>query len=288
MPAFRLVGPGAGIGRDRVQHPQVGGRDCPELQAIGRYLGEVGHGVRVTRCWAVLSLVGAGAARASQSDGVLPDWGAMPSRVPRLVGMVRRAPVAALVLVLTMGVPFAAPAGANPAGGLVAVRMPSVVKARASGASCLPAVRAVYARSLPPTVIRARESQSLGLVTCRFRATKAGAGRCGGVTVMLNTAPHAYQDFQRWLVETGQTAAQSSIRRPGAFPVEVRGVGLEADWVPGGLLFEAATPRRWVTVTLNCAIPSGRGLSLARALAQAAISAPAGGAVHAAASSRIG
>lgn len=150
---------------------------------------------------------------------------------------------------------------------------PVFVGAVANRTACPPALKAVFARSAGVGGVAVHASPAADLATCRYRARRVRSGHCGAVTVQVNTAPQVFIDFQRWVVETGQTAARSSIRRPGHSPVQVNGVRLEADWVPADLLFETATERRWVTVTLNCRVSAARGLPLARRLAVAALAA---------------
>ena len=89
----------------------------------------------------------------------------------------------------------------------------------------------------------------IGLATCRYATRRPAAHGCSGATVTINTAPQAFTDFDRWVVETAQN---SSARGPAFAPVEVDGIGVEADWVPGTRLFETAEPGRWVVVSLVC------------------------------------
>lgn len=147
--------------------------------------------------------------------------------------------------------------------------------AAAKSASCPAELKAVFARNAGVSGVAVHESPALDLATCHYRARDVRPGHCGAATVQVNTAPQVYVDFQRWQVETGQTAAQSPnrARAAGHSPVQINGVGLEADWVPAERLFETATEKRWVTVTLNCRVSPARGLPLARHLAVAALAA---------------
>jgi len=145
--------------------------------------------------------------------------------------------------------------------------------AASAQASCPPALKAAFARDAGVARVSVHPSPAFELSTCHYRARKVPHGHCGAATIQVNTAPQVYRDFQRWLVETGQTAAQSPNRASavGRSPVQVNGVGIEADWVPADRLFETSTDKRWVTVTLNCRVPASRGLPLARRLAVAAL-----------------
>jgi len=130
-----------------------------------------------------------------------------------------------------------------------------------------------FARDAAVADVSVHPSPAFELATCHYRARKVPHGHCGAATIQVNTAPQVFVDFQRWLVETGQTAAQSPNRASAAghSPVQVNGVGIEADWVPADRLFETSTDKRWVAVKLNCRVPASRGLPLARRLAVAAL-----------------
>lgn len=145
--------------------------------------------------------------------------------------------------------------------------------AAAKASSCPPSLKRAFARDAGVADVSVRANPAFELATCHYRASKARPGHCGAATIQVNTAPQPYRDFQRWLVEIGQTAAQSSVHAPGHSPVQVNGVGLEADWVPAPRIFSTATEKRWVTVTLNCQVSPARGQVLARRLAVAALTA---------------
>lgn len=86
----------------------------------------------------------------------------------------------------------------------------------------------------------------------------------------INDQSQAYWDFQRWVVESAQTAGQS--HRPDMAPVQLDvGIGLEADWVPGNLNLEAASSNRWVAVFLTCPGRSSDDVLLAEDLARLAM-----------------
>jgi hypothetical protein len=138
-------------------------------------------------------------------------------------------------------------------------------------ARCPPSVLPVFMRAAGDTRVTTRIETSVGFVVCDYHARPVRAGRCGSVRVSVYSGPHAYMDFQRWVVETDQTASQSGIVTPGQRPVPVNGVGLEADWVAADRMLGAATPERWVTATLQCAISAAAGLTLATSLGRAAL-----------------
>jgi hypothetical protein len=87
----------------------------------------------------------------------------------------------------------------------------------------------------------------------------------------IDTNPQAFKDFQRWVVETGQTASTGS--GDTLAPHQIDGIGVEADWVPGTLTFETATEFRWVAVRLTCARSGPQNLALAETLARTALTA---------------
>jgi hypothetical protein len=153
-----------------------------------------------------------------------------------------------------------------------------------SPAKPLPRARDISATSVCPPSVLARflsatgrpkatttVQTSAGLVVCDYHATGVHPGRCAAVRVSVNTAPNAFRDFQRWSVETAQTADQSSRSTASQHPVTVSGLGIEADWVPASRLLEAATLDTWIAVSLQCRLANRPGLALATSLGHAAL-----------------
>ncbi len=143
---------------------------------------------------------------------------------------------------------------------------------QAAGPRTCPApLRTVFARAAGAPV-RASAEASAGLIVCRYVAPAARGGRCTAASVSIFTGPQAYRDFSRWVVETTQNSSLGP-GRPGLAPVQMGGIGLESDWVPATLTYEAATLTRWVAVMLTCPSSGAAELGLARSLTRPAISA---------------
>ncbi len=129
---------------------------------------------------------------------------------------------------------------------------------------------AAVSRQLGDAAALASSDTSAGLIVCRYATRQTTSSTCTGASVTINTEPQAFKDFQRWVVETTQNSSSGS-REAGLAPVTEAGVGLEADWVPATLTFEAGTPTRWVSVVLTCTARNSRQLPLAKRLAAVAI-----------------
>ena len=137
--------------------------------------------------------------------------------------------------------------------------------------SCPASLRHAFARGGAAGASTVHPDLGAGLSTCDYRAQARTADACSAATVTINTNPQPFKDFQRWVVETGQNAATG----PGEnlAPVAIMGIGIEADWVPGTLTFETATNSRWIAIRLTCPGADPKSLTLAEALARAALSA---------------
>jgi hypothetical protein len=156
-----------------------------------------------------------------------------------------------------------------PAGGM-SVASASITTASIT-AGCQASVRARFLSAAGrPTATTAAQT-SAGLAVCEYRATGVSTGRCAAVRVSVDTAPNAFRDFQRWLVETAQTANQSSKSMASQHPVTVAGLGIEADWVAADRLLDAATMNTWISVSLLCRMANRPGLALATSLGRAAL-----------------
>ena len=112
---------------------------------------------------------------------------------------------------------------------------------------------------------------SVGFTTCNYGSAAASPGVCSAATLTIDTNPQAFKDFQRWVVETGQNALVGV--GDSLAPHQIDGIGVEADWVPGTLMFETATASRWIAIRLMCSATAPRDLALAEALARAALAA---------------
>lgn len=111
---------------------------------------------------------------------------------------------------------------------------------------------------------------SADYLACQLDDRQAAAGACTGAKVTINDQSQAFVDFQRWVVESGQTAGQSG--KPELAPVRTKaGIGIDSDWIAGTLNFEAAGADRWVAVFLTCPVPNARELPLAEDLARVAM-----------------
>jgi hypothetical protein len=179
----------------------------------------------------------------------------------------RRAVTISLVMVIiaAIGVGAEGLARSAPPARLTAARVVSTTS------GCPPSVRSRFIAASGRPTATSTVVITDGLAVCEYRATRVRAGHCAAVRVSVDTAPSAYRDFQRWVVETAQTADQSSHASPGLHPVTVNRLGVEADWVASDRLLGAATLDRWVSVVLQCRLGDGPGLALATSIGRAAL-----------------
>src|SRR5216684_8741107 len=130
---------------------------------------------------------------------------------------------------------------------------------------CPAALRDAFAAAAKTGAVVVYANGSPGYISCDYHDQEAASGTCTGATVTINDQPQAYKDFQRWVVESGQTAGQGN--QPDLAPVqENAGIGIESDWIQPKLNFEAASFDRWVAVFLVCPTPSAAYLLLAEDL----------------------
>jgi hypothetical protein len=86
------------------------------------------------------------------------------------------------------------------------------------------------------------------------------------VTATIDTAPQAYFRLERTVVEEAQTFAQT---QGGAAPVQVPGLGLDADWLPGESRLVTTDGTRLVTIAVDWpGAARGRKVSLAAGIAR--------------------
>jgi hypothetical protein len=135
---------------------------------------------------------------------------------------------------------------------------------------CSEQLRKTFAEASGSAPLTVEADVSAGYTTCDYKTAATPAASCTAATVSINTAPQAFTDFNRWVVETTQNAGSGPV---GHAPEQINGIGLLADWVPATLLFETATQTRWIAVQLTCMSPAPKDLALATDLAQAALSA---------------
>jgi hypothetical protein len=138
-------------------------------------------------------------------------------------------------------------------------------------ARCPAALGDLIARRTGAAVTAPRTQRSSGLLRCSYAARRSAAGpagnpaasNCSGATVVINTESQAFTDFQRWTVETGQNAMWA--HNTALNPRPVKGIGVEAEWVPERTTFETASLAAWVAVFLTCPArhPGARALGAA-------------------------
>jgi hypothetical protein len=117
----------------------------------------------------------------------------------------------------------------------------------AASAACPPAAAKLLAQAVGPgvkTVARAGSGADPTIRTCVLRA---GGAR---VTATVDTAPQAYFRLERTVVEEAQNFVQT---QGGAAPVQVPGVGLDADWLPGESRLVTTDGTRLVTIAVDWA-----------------------------------
>jgi hypothetical protein len=148
------------------------------------------------------------------------------------------------------------PAGAGPAATVAATTV----------TLCPPGFSAAYAKAAGVSGITVAGQRSADLAVCNYRARHVPARRCGSVEVTVNAEPNAFRDFQRWAVETGQTASESPAEQAVNTPHVVNDLGVEADWVPSTRLLSIGETDRWVEVMLGCPLPATPSRRLAVAL----------------------
>jgi hypothetical protein len=147
---------------------------------------------------------------------------------------------------------------------------PPVQSSRPPTIGCTDQLRAAFSSASRSKPILVRADVAVDYTKCDYRLA-AGTSGCPIASVTINTEPHAFADFNRWVVETVQNAG--GVAGAGLAPHEVDGIGVLADWVPDKLTFETATETRWIAVYLTCPSAGPRDLSLAEALARAALNA---------------
>jgi hypothetical protein len=176
-----------------------------------------------------------------------------------------------LAVLTVIATSAAGTAGASPPSKPVAPARDMSVTSASITAGCQASVRARFLSAAGRPTATTTVQTSAGLAVCEYRTTGVRPGRCPAVRVSVDTAPNAFRDFQRWLVETTQTASQSSKSTASQHPVTVAGLGIEADWVAANRLLDAATMDIWISVSLQCGIANRPGLALATSLGHAAL-----------------
>jgi hypothetical protein len=135
---------------------------------------------------------------------------------------------------------------------------------------CPPALRTMFAHAAKTGTVAVQGDVSGAYLACQLQDQHAAAGACTSAKVTINDESQAYWDFQRWVVESGQTAGQSG--QPDLAPVQKNvGIGIESDWIAATRNFEAARSDRWVAVFLTCPASGARELTLAEELARVAM-----------------
>ncbi|MEA2302675.1 MAG: hypothetical protein QOE44_3210 [Solirubrobacteraceae bacterium] len=128
---------------------------------------------------------------------------------------------------------------------------------------CPPAAAGLLAAAVGPGArvdARAGSGEDPTIRTCVLRA---GGAR---VTATIDTAPQAYFRLERTVVEEAQTFAQT---QGGAAPVQVPGLGLDADWLPGESRLVTTDGTRLVTIAVDWpGAARGRKVSLAAGIAR--------------------
>jgi hypothetical protein len=130
-------------------------------------------------------------------------------------------------------------------------------------------------------VVSLRAQRASDLLRCTYSAKQirsgdaaargSAASNCTGAIIVINTESLAFTDFQRWTVETGQNSMWT--HDPALNPRPVKGIGVEAEWVPEQRTFETASFSAWIAVFLTCPTrPSGAG-ALGAALGRAGLAA---------------
>jgi hypothetical protein len=136
--------------------------------------------------------------------------------------------------------------------------------------ACTDQLAAPFAASVKPGSVTFKTEVAPGYTRCDYQSGSASSGACTAASVSIDTAPQAFTDFDRWVVETTQNAGSGPA---GHAPEQVNGIGLLADWVPATQLFETGTETRWIAVQLTCPAADAKALGLAEALARSALSA---------------
>lgn len=167
------------------------------------------------------------------------------------------------------------------------------VSVTASGATSRPPARSVVPDQCP-TVLRGLISHATGaaavslhtqrssdLLRCTYVAKQLPRGdatargsatsNCTGATVVIDTASLAFTDFQRWTVETGQNSMWT--HDAALNPSPVKGIGIEAEWVPERTTFETASFTAWIAVFLTCPMRHPGARALGAALGRAGLAA---------------
>jgi hypothetical protein len=137
--------------------------------------------------------------------------------------------------------------------------------------SCPTTLLAIWSASGVGATSAVQSKRSPHLLTCTYSDAAGHRGACAKAAVLINTDPQAFKTFQRWTVETGQNAMWT--HTPSQNPRPVRGIGIEAEWVPASRTFETATMDTWVAVFLTCPVRTARDRPLAIALGKAGLAA---------------
>lgn len=134
---------------------------------------------------------------------------------------------------------------------------------------CAAAFDALFAQAAGTKNVTFESQVTSGYTRCDYKAVATTGAGCSAATVSVDTAPQAFKDFNRWVVETTQNAGGGP---PGHAPEQINRIGVLADWVPATQLFETGTEDHWITVQLSCKSSDAQALQLAEALAKAALS----------------